>query len=71
MQTARKINKVDDYSYGNVIEFKLKAVEKNQAQTIEDDKERVCFQSDQRYSCTDNECSRADECKKLIAAWMR
>ncbi len=71
MQTARKIDKVDRYFSENVIEFKLKAVGKNRAKTITDDKEKVCFQSDERYFCKDSECSCADECKKLIAAWMR
>ena len=71
MQTARKIDKDEGYFSGNVIEFKLKAVKKSQAKTMADDREKVCFQSDERYFCKDSECSCAGECKKLIAAWMR
>ncbi len=71
MQPVRKIDKVEHYLSENVIDFKLKAVEKNRAKAIEHDREKVCFQSDERYFCTDSECSCADECKKLIAAWMR
>jgi hypothetical protein len=71
MQIAKKINKIDHYFPENILEFKLKVVEKKQVKKIEEDKEKTCFQTDERYFCKDNECSCSNECKKLIAAWMR
>ena len=47
-------------------------VVKKKVMTIEDDNEKkVCFQTDERYFCKDHNCSCSDECKKLIAVWMR
>jgi len=71
MQTARKI-RIDEKDFSeNFIEFKLKSVEKKREKTIEDDKEKACFQTDERYFCKDYECKSSGECKKLIATWMR
>lgn len=42
-----------------------------QAMTIKQEEKKACFQTDERYFCKNHSCSCSDECKKLIAVWMR
>ncbi len=32
---------------------------------------RPCFQSEQKYTCTEFDCEWRSECLKLVAEWMR
>jgi len=33
--------------------------------------EKPCFRTSARYTCRDRNCSSWNECKKLVAEWMR
>lgn len=43
----------------------------SQTKTAQGEKLKPCFQTDERYFCKDDGCELANDCKKLIAAWMR
>lgn len=32
---------------------------------------RACFRTSERYSCKETECGCWNECKKLVAVWLR
>ncbi len=51
--------------------MKTAAVINKQAMTIKNNEKKTCFQTDERYSCKNHSCSCSDECKKLIAVWLR
>ncbi len=51
--------------------MQIARVVKKQSTKIKQEEKKICFQTDERYFCKDNNCSCSDECKKLIALWMR
>lgn len=69
MQTARKV----EYDFSaDVIDLKLVTIAKTKGKILKiNNGKKSCFQTDERYFCKNANCTDANECKKLIAAWMR
>lgn len=69
MQPAKKVE--HDFS-ANIIDFKTKMSVRRQKMTMHNETgEKTCFRTPERYFCKDTECSCWNECKKLVAEWMR
>ncbi len=69
MQTAKKL----EYdSSAKIIYLKLHKLEERQEETSQNESGKMsCFRTDERYFCKDTECASWNECKKLVAVWMR
>ncbi len=69
MQLAKKLK---DGSSAKIIFLKIHKLEGRQEETVQNQSEKMsCFRSNERYFCKDTECTSWNECKKLVAEWMR
>jgi len=68
MQTAKRI---EYKSTADIIDFevqkKIHSIDNKQKNT----EKKPCFRTDERYFCKKTDCEFMQECKKLIAIWMR
>lgn len=59
-------------AYDISIDFKTREVLQTQNNDLKNVcPKKECFQTDLRYSCKERNCNHIEECKKLIAAWLR
>ena len=69
MQTAKQL----EYDSSEKITYlKLHKLEERQEEASQNESGKIsCFRTDKRYFCKDTECASWNECKKLVAEWMR
>jgi len=69
MQTAKKL----EYdTSAKIIHLNIHKLERRREHALQNESEKMsCFRTDERYFCKDKECVSWNECKKLVAEWMR
>jgi len=69
MQTAKK---VQHHITAEIIPFDTLIQDAEQKKILKNNtEEKSCFRTSVRYTCRDRNCSCWNECKKLVAEWMR